>query len=74
MTRIEEEKLRASLAKVIDAWWDGEGGAQSLSIRMPFVGDETFELMAAAAASVLIALDDAQRCMINNGIVKADDF
>lgn len=74
MTRIEEEKLRASLAKAIDAWWDGEGGAQSLDVRMPFVGPATFELMALAATTVLVALDDAQRSMIDGGIVKADDF
>jgi hypothetical protein len=74
MTRIEEEKVRASLAAAIDRWWDSEGGAQSLDVRMPFVGNATFELMAMAATTVLLALDDAQRCMIDGGIVKADDF
>ena len=74
MTRIEEEKLRASLANAIDHWWDGEGGAQSLNVRMPYVGKATFDLMALAAAAVLLALDDAQRSMIDDGIVKSDDF
>ena len=74
MTRIEEEKLRASLAAAIDHWWDSEGGAQSIGVRMPYVGPDTFAQMAAAATAVLLALDDAQRSMIDGGIVKADDF
>lgn len=74
MTRVEEERLRASLTKAIDNWWDGKEGAQTIGVRMPYVGDLTFEQMAAAAAAVLVALDDVQRSMIDGGIVKADDF
>jgi hypothetical protein len=70
VTRIEEEKLRASLTAAIDAWWQ----SNSLDVRMPYVGPATFELMALAASAILVALDDAQRSMIDGGIVKADDF
>lgn len=72
MTRIEEEKLRESIVEALEHWWDG--GAQALDVRMPYVGPATFDLMALAAAGILFALDDAQRQMIDDGIVKADDF
>lgn len=72
MTRVEEEKLKTSIVEALENWWDG--GAQTLDLHLPYVGGETFELMAAAAAAILLALDDAQRNMISDGIVKADDF
>jgi len=72
MTRIEEEQLRLSIVEALENWWDS--GAQALDIRMPYVGPATFDLMALAAAGILFALDDAQRQMIGDGIVKPDAF
>lgn len=70
MTRIEEEKLRRSLVEALENWWDG--GAQALDAHMPYVGPATFDLMASAAAGILLALDDAQRQMIVDGVVSAE--
>jgi len=72
VTRTDEEKLRASLAAAMETWW--ENIASTIGVQMPYLGGDTFVQMASAAATVLIALDDAQRSMINDGIVKADDF
>lgn len=72
MTRLEEEKLRQSIVEALENWWDG--AAQALDTRMPYVGQATFDLMAFAAAGILFALDDAQRQMVSDGIVKADAF
>jgi hypothetical protein len=72
VTRLEEEALRKSIVEALENWWDS--GAQALDVRMPYVGPATFDLMALAASAILFALDDAQRNMINDGIVKSDDF
>lgn len=59
MNRKLEDRLKTSLTKEIDAWLErnGENG------ELPYLGENTAEIMAQAALAVLRGLADAQEYM-----------
>lgn len=69
MKRSEETKLRASLIKAIDDWWERE----DLGVARPMLGDATLVHMAEAALGVLLAVDDLYETLRDDDMLKAED-
>jgi predicted RNase H-like nuclease (RuvC/YqgF family) len=66
--RSEATKLRASLIKAIDDWWDRD----DLGVARPMLGDSTLIHMADAALVVLLAVDDLYETLGNEDQLKED--
>jgi hypothetical protein len=64
MRRKDEEALRTSLRRAIQAWWESE---ELDTIERPYIGDNTIVIMADAAVTVLVALDDVYETLRSNG-------
>jgi hypothetical protein len=68
MTRIQEESLKASLTKVIEAWLDTND--PTALDALPYMGRETAAHMASAAINVLAAVDDIHTSLDRDGMLK----
>lgn len=69
MKRSEETKLRASLIKAIDDWWN----QTELGVSRPILGDATLVHMAEAALGVLLAVDDLYETLRDDGELKEEE-
>lgn len=69
MKRSEETKLRASLIRAIDDWWERD----DLGVSRPVLGDATLVHMAEAALGVLFAVDDLYDTLRDDDMLKAED-
>lgn len=69
MKRSEETKLRASLIKAMDDWWERD----DLGVSRPMLGDATLVHMAEAALGVLLALDDLYETLRESGEIRDDE-
>ena len=66
MDKIDKNKARVELVEAIGKLFEkGE-----LSDRTTYVGDETRDLMAEAALSVLLAVEDVQICLQKEGMLE----
>jgi hypothetical protein len=68
MTRIQEDILKASLSKVIQAWLDSDEPGHLAAL--PYMGDETVGHMASAAINILAAIDDVHMTLDRHGELK----
>lgn len=64
MNQVEKHQLSFSLSAAIEEWW----GHASEEVSMPYVSDNVHALMAEAALSVLLAVDDTQQFLKNEGM------
>ena len=62
----EEAALKESLTALLDAWLD----TASRDVELPYMGHKAPELMAAAALSVLLALDDMEQWLRDDGAIR----
>ena len=70
MTRIEVERLRRSLATEIEDWWANGEFDRS---RLPAVGDNICDIMAAAAIAVLEGVADLEIYLRESGELKDEE-
>lgn len=68
MNRKTENELKVSLTQAIESWWDRVSKESGDSL--PFVGDNVYEIMAAAALLVLVGIADTQDYLHNEEILK----
>jgi hypothetical protein len=73
MKRNDEMRVRASLIKTIERWWDDPDGIQETGVELPTLGDSTLTLMAEAALGVLLAAADVEQYFRENGMLKAEE-
>lgn len=65
MTRVQEDILKASLSKAIQAWIDSDEPGHLVAL--PYMGDETVGHMSSAAINVLAAIDDLHTTLGRHG-------
>lgn len=66
MNKMDKDKIKVILNEAISKAFD----EPELEDRGTYVGDETQELMAAAALNVLLAVEDVQLLMQREGMIK----
>lgn len=62
MTQREYSQMRLSLSAALLAWWEEDLG----NINLPIVGENTFEIMATAALTVIEGIDDIHEYLQEN--------
>lgn len=62
-------KLRASLYETLVKWWDKEAGGV-LTDFLPWLGDNTIQMIADTACNVIFAIADTQAYLKDQGYLK----